>query len=75
MFGKGAKDLSLSEAALLAGLPQLPNIYDPLNPDPDVQTMVRDRQGTVLDLRSEGPDADQQMRAVVALVEAGFGED
>ena len=28
-FGKSAKDLSLSEAALLAGLPQAPSIYSP----------------------------------------------
>jgi len=28
-FGKSAKDLSLSEAALLAGLPQAPSVYSP----------------------------------------------
>ena len=33
-FSKHAKDLTLSEAALLAGLPQAPSIYSPLyNPD------------------------------------------
>lgn len=30
-FGKSAKHLSLSEAALLAGLPQAPSIYSPYN--------------------------------------------
>jgi peptidoglycan glycosyltransferase len=30
-FGKPAKDLNLAQAALLAGLPQLPNAYDPFN--------------------------------------------
>jgi penicillin-binding protein 1A len=30
-FGVHAKDLSLEEAALLAGLPQAPSAYDPLN--------------------------------------------
>jgi len=33
-FGKSAKDLTLSEAALLAGLPQAPSLYSPhINPD------------------------------------------
>jgi peptidoglycan glycosyltransferase len=30
-FDKHAKDLTLAEAALLAGLPQLPSYYDPIN--------------------------------------------
>jgi membrane peptidoglycan carboxypeptidase len=30
-FDVHAKDLSLAQAALLAGLPQLPNVYDPIN--------------------------------------------
>ena len=30
-FGVHAKDLSLEQAALLAGLPQAPSAYDPLN--------------------------------------------
>lgn len=33
-FGKKAKDLTIAEAALLAGLPQAPSLYSPyLNPD------------------------------------------
>ncbi len=33
-FGKDAKDLSIAEAALLAGLPQAPSVYSPfVNPD------------------------------------------
>lgn len=30
-FGKSAKDLSLAEAAMLAGLPQAPSVYSPYN--------------------------------------------
>src|SRR5690606_6248151 len=30
-FGKHAKDLTLPEAALLAAIPQQPNLYDPYN--------------------------------------------
>ena len=28
-FDRSAKELTLAQAALLAGLPQLPNVYDP----------------------------------------------
>ena len=45
-FGKSAKDLSLAEAALLAGIPQSPAQYDPIqNPG-----AAKERQGYVLDL-------------------------
>ncbi len=53
IFGKSVADLSLGEVALLAGLPQAPASLDPLDPDPDVQGRVRDRQATVLDLMAE----------------------
>jgi penicillin-binding protein 1C len=49
-FGKSAKDLTLAEASLLAGLPQAPADYDPLNPDPQVQDDVYQRHKVVLDL-------------------------
>ncbi|MBL8057803.1 MAG: transglycosylase domain-containing protein, partial [Anaerolineales bacterium] len=45
-FGKPARDLDLAEAALIAGLPQAPSIYDPLL-DP---AAARGRQAVVLDL-------------------------
>ncbi|MDW8328180.1 MAG: penicillin-binding protein 1C, partial [Anaerolineales bacterium] len=45
-FGKSARDLDLAEAALIAGLPQAPSLYDPLlYPD-----KARQRQAVVLDL-------------------------
>ncbi len=45
-FGKSARDLDLAECALLAGLPQAPALYNPLeNP-----TAARERQAVVLDL-------------------------
>lgn len=44
-FGKSAKNLTLSEAALLAGLPQAPSTYSPyLNPD-----IAKWRRNDVLD--------------------------
>src|ERR1700736_704075 len=44
-FGKPAKDLSLAEASLLAGLPQAPSYYDPYTNMP----AARERQAYVLD--------------------------
>jgi membrane peptidoglycan carboxypeptidase len=45
-FGKNANELSLPEAALLAGLPQAPAVYDPLIHF----DKAKRRQETVLDL-------------------------
>jgi len=47
-FGKPASDLTLAEAALLAGLPQAPNNYDPS--DPEKAPLAKARQLQVLDL-------------------------
>lgn len=47
-FGKDIDQLSLGEAALLAGLPQAPAWLDPLNPDPTVQAAVDARWRLVL---------------------------
>ena len=44
-FGKTARDLTLAEAALLAGLPQAPTRYSPLGTDP---TLAKNRQQQVL---------------------------
>lgn len=48
-FGKNVQDLTLGEAALLAGLPQAPVNLNPLNPDPEVQARVYNRWRLVLD--------------------------
>ena len=37
--------------------------------------MLAAERGATLELQAEGPDADQQIRALVDLVEAGFGEE
>lgn len=44
-FGKAAKDLSLSEAALIAGLPQSPTRYSPFGAHPE---LAKERQKEVL---------------------------
>lgn len=43
-FNKSAKDLSLAEASMLAGIPKAPNAYSPLN---DKET-AKKRQGIIL---------------------------
>ena len=48
-FDKPVSQLTLGEAALLAGLPQAPSELDPLNPDPAIQAAVERRWRTVLD--------------------------
>ena len=49
-FDIPAAELTLGQAALLAGLPQAPGDLDPLNPDPNVQRRVMERRRLVLDL-------------------------
>lgn len=60
-FDKDVADLTLGEAALLAGLPQAPADLDPLNPDPAVQAAVEVRWRTVLDrMVTEGFVTDEE---------------
>ena len=63
-FGKPASDLTLPEAALLAGIPQSPARYDPFSNLP----LARIRQGEVLDLmvRSGAITAEQAEAAAEA---------
>src|SRR5258708_13337357 len=51
-FGKPAKDLTLAQAALLAGLPEAPTTNSPFGGNPD---LAKKRQETVLDeMKKEG---------------------
>jgi membrane peptidoglycan carboxypeptidase len=54
-FSKNAKDLTLPQAALLAGLVQAPSVYDPIN-DPDAATK---RRNTVLQRMADLGDITQ----------------
>lgn len=70
-FGKHAKELTLSEAALLAGLPQAPSRYSPFGSYPD---LAKDRQKEVLRrMREDGyitkqeeQDAGNEQLSVIA---------
>src|SRR6266702_5987983 len=50
-FGKSAKDLTLPEAALLAGIPQNPSVYNPYNVD--YNKSLVERQHLVLDAMAD----------------------
>jgi len=54
-FGKQAKDLTISEAALLAGVPKAPSEYSPLN-NP---VRAKERRDLVLDLMAKNGFASQ----------------
>ncbi len=65
-FGKDVEQLSLGEAAMLAGLPQAPASLDPLNPDPIVQAAVDERWRQVLgEMVEEGFINQGQVRAAL----------
>ena len=48
-FGKSAPQLNVEECALLAGLVQSPNWYNPYNPDPKARAAALARRNHVLD--------------------------
>ncbi|HBU22139.1 TPA: penicillin-binding protein [Candidatus Beckwithbacteria bacterium] len=64
-FGKAARELTLAEAALLAGLPQAPTRYSPFGPDPEA---AKNRQKQVLSRMLEDGyiDQDQYQQALDA---------
>jgi penicillin-binding protein 1C len=67
LFSKNVEDLTLGEAALLAGLPQAPADLDPLNPDPEVQERVYNRQRQVLEeMVQEGYITSEQRNEALA---------
>lgn len=66
-FGKSVQNLTLGEAALLAGLPQAPAELDPLNPDPSVQAAVDYRWKLVMgEMVEEGFITAQERDAALA---------
>jgi penicillin-binding protein 1C len=65
-FGKDVSELTLGEAALLAGLPQSPANLNPLDPDPEVQAAVSARWQMVLDrMVTEGFITSEQRSAAL----------
>ena len=67
IFGKDVGELTLGEAALLAGLPQAPANLNPLNPDPAVQQAVLNRWRITLNaMVNEGYITRDQMNATLS---------
>jgi penicillin-binding protein 1A len=64
-FAKHASELNLNEASLLAGIPQLPSLYDPLTPDGLV--LARQRQLTVLQAMVNQGDITYEQKLKVQL--------
>ncbi len=63
-FGKHARELSLAEAALLAGLPASPTRYSPFGHSPE---LAKERQAIVLRrMVEDGYVTDTQMKEVLA---------
>jgi membrane peptidoglycan carboxypeptidase len=72
-FGKSAPDLTLAEAALLAGLPQAPTDYSPA--DPENRERAKARQLQVLDLMIDhAGDIENIVRVTPEEVEAARQE-
>jgi membrane peptidoglycan carboxypeptidase len=69
-FFKAAKDLDLAQASMLAGLPQSPSVYNPLNvaTGQTVNPLAKDRQKVVLDAMVSNGDITQK-QAEAAYVE------
>lgn len=63
-FGKSARELTLAEAALLAGLPASPTVYSPFGSRPDLATM---RQHLVLKrMMEENMITNEEMEQALA---------
>ncbi|MFA5769919.1 MAG: PBP1A family penicillin-binding protein [Patescibacteria group bacterium] len=67
-FGKKAKDLTLEEAALLAGLPQAPSLYSPyINPE----AALKRRNDVLNSMKSQGYiDEESKVKSQKSKVEA-----
>lgn len=66
-FDKSVNQLTLAEAALLAGLPQAPSNLDPFSANPAIQAQVNLRWRTVLDrMVEEGFITDDERNAAIA---------
>ncbi|ABF43231.1 Penicillin-binding protein 1A [Candidatus Koribacter versatilis Ellin345] len=72
-FNKPAKDLTLEEAAVLAGLPKAPNSYSPIN-SPD--KAIRRRNLVINNMLEDGKiTADQALKAKEAPIKLSFQND
>jgi penicillin-binding protein 1A len=72
-FNKPAKDLTLDEAAILAGLPKAPNSYSPIN---SPERALRRRNLVINNMLEDGKiTADQALKAKEAPIKLSFQSD
>lgn len=77
-FGKSAKDLDLSEAALLAGLPQRPSVYSPYGSRPELsktrqkQVLRRMVEDGYISEDASRQAAEEELRYRTSQTEIGF---
>ncbi len=72
-FNKPAKDLTLDEAAILAGLPKAPNSYSPIN---SPERALRRRNLVINNMLEDGKiTADQALKAKEAPIKLTFQSD
>lgn len=72
-FDKQPTDLSLAQAAYIAGINHSPNLYNPFKETPNMERITK-RTKTVLDeMKEQGKIEKEQYDAAIAEVDAGLG--
>ncbi|MFR2534578.1 MAG: transglycosylase domain-containing protein [Clostridia bacterium] len=72
-FSKSAKDLTVAQAAFLAGINNTPNSYYPFDPEEDHTELIQTRTKTVIgELKNQGYISEEEYTTAIAEVEAGL---
>ena len=72
-FSKSAKDLTVVQAAFLAGINNTPNSYYPFDPENDHTELIQTRTKTVLaEMKDQGYISEEEYNAAIAEVDAGL---
>ena len=73
-FSKSAKDLTIAQAAFLAGINNTPNSYYPFDAETDNTEKIQTRTKTVLaEMKDQGYISEEEYNTAVAEVDAGLG--
>lgn len=73
-FSKSAKDLTIAQAAFLAGINNTPNSYYPFDPETDNTERIQTRTKTVLaEMKDQGKISEEEYNTAIAEVDAGLG--
>lgn len=73
-FSKSAKDLTIAQAAFLAGINNTPNSYYPFDPETDNTEKIHTRTKTVLaEMKDQGYISEEEYNTAIAEVDVGLG--